>query len=132
MYDLEIIMENRPGQLALMGETLGAAGISVEGGGMFLADGRGVAHFLVKDGPAAQHALENAGMTVASCQEVLVQKLKQDEPGQLGKLCRAMGDAGVNIEVLYSDHGGQLILVVDDVTRGQAVSDAWTRRRATS
>lgn len=38
MYDVEIIMENRPGQLALMGETLGAAGISVEGGGELFAD----------------------------------------------------------------------------------------------
>jgi hypothetical protein len=38
-----------------------------------------------------------------------------------------MAAAGVNIEVLYSDHQHQLILVVDDVTRGREVSAAWTR-----
>jgi hypothetical protein len=40
-----------------------------------------------------------------------------------------MAEAGVNIEVLYSDHDHQLILVVDDFAKGQAVSDQWTRER---
>jgi len=65
---------------------------------------------------------------VEAVREVLVQRLKQDEPGQLGKLTRLMADAGVNIEVLYSDHEHRLILVVDDMAKGRAVSDAWARR----
>lgn len=36
-----------------------------------------------------------------------------------------MADAGVNIEVQYSDHDNQLILVVDDIEKGRAVSEAW-------
>jgi hypothetical protein len=36
-----------------------------------------------------------------------------------------MADAGVNIEVLYSDHANQLILVVDDIEKGRAVAKAW-------
>ena len=126
MYDMEIIMENRPGQLALMGETLGAAGISVDGGGMFLVGSEGIAHFLFDDGPAAQAALEAAGMRVTACREVLAVRLKQDEPGQLGKLTRAMADAAVNIEILYSDHDHQLILVVDDIPAGRQVAEAWS------
>ena len=59
--------------------------------------------------------------------EVLAQRLRQSEPGQLGKIARLMADAGVNIEVMYSDHDGELILVVDDVEKGRAVSQAWTR-----
>jgi hypothetical protein len=38
-----------------------------------------------------------------------------------------MAEAGVNIEVLYSDHNHQLILVVDDLERGRAVSEEWMR-----
>jgi hypothetical protein len=57
------------------------------------------------------------------------QRLKQTEPGQLGKISRKMAEAGVNIEVLYSDHDHQLILVADDMTRGRAVSDASARER---
>jgi hypothetical protein len=127
MRDLEIILENRPGALADMGETLGRAGVSVEGGGAWVVGGKGVAHFLFDDAAAARRALEAAGIQVLEEREVLVQRLKQDVPGQLGLLTRRMAEAGVNIEVLYSDHNHQLILVVDDLARGREVSEAWFR-----
>ncbi|HWP71881.1 MAG TPA: hypothetical protein VNM36_12290, partial [Gemmatimonadaceae bacterium] len=49
-----------------------------------------------------------------SVREVVVLRLRQGVPVQLGLVCRRMADAGVNIEVQYSDHANQLILVVDD------------------
>lgn len=125
MNDLAILLENQPGALAKMGEALGRAGVSIEGGGAWVADGRGVAHFLFADGAAARRALEDAGIHVLEEREVLIQKLRQDVPGQLGLLTRRMAEAGVNIEVLYSDHSHQLILVVDDLVRGREVSEAW-------
>ena len=130
MFDVEIRMQSQPGELATMGETLGEAGISVEGGGMWLVDGVGVAHFLVDDGDGARKALEEAGMTVRECRPVLVQRLNQDEPGQLGKFCRALSDAGVNIEVLYSDHDNQLVVAVDDRDAAAIVSAAWMDSRS--
>jgi hypothetical protein len=81
---------------------------------------------LFADGRAAKEALEAAGIKVLAVNDVLVQRLKQDVPGQLGMLTRRMADAGVNIEVLYSDHNHQMILVVDDIEKGKAVSEAWT------
>ena len=125
MRDLTIRLENRPGALAAMGEALGRAGVSVEGGGAFVTSGEGIAHFLFEDGDAARKALENEGIGVLADREVLIQRLNQDEPGQLGKIARLMQQAGVNIEVIYSDHQNQLILVVDDLEKGRAVSDAW-------
>ena len=95
MKDLTIALEDRPGALAEMGEALGRAGVSVEGGGAFVVNGSGVAHFLFVDGGAAR-----------------------------------MAEAGVNIEVLYGDHSNQLILGVDDLAKGRAVSEAWARERA--
>jgi hypothetical protein len=125
MKDLAIVLEHRPGALADMGAALGRAGVSIEGGGAFAVDGRGVGHFLFRDGPAARRALEDAGIRVLEEREVLVQRLNQAQPGQLGALTQRMADAGVNIEVLYSDHDHQLILVVDDIATGRAVSEAW-------
>lgn len=131
MRDMALKLENRPGALAEMGEALGKAGVSVEGGGAFALDGHtGIAHFLVEDAVAAREALTAAGIEVLADREVLVQRLNQEEPGQLGKITRAMAEAGVNIEVLYSDHENQLILVVDDLERGQRVSAAWMAARA--
>ncbi len=48
MRDLAIRLENRPGALAEMGEALGSAGVSVEGGGAFLFDGRAIARSRTK------------------------------------------------------------------------------------
>ncbi len=129
MKDLTIVLDNRPGALAEMGTALGRAGVSIEGGGSWVVNGQGVAHFLFADGTAARSALETAGIRVVAEREVLVQRLKQAEPGQLGKISRKMAEAGVNIEVLYSDHDHQLILVVDDIARGRAVADAWAREQ---
>lgn len=127
MKDLGIVLEDRPGALAELGEALAQAGVSIEGGGVFVAGGVGHAHFLVEDAAAACAALERAGVRVAEVNEVLVQRLRQSEPGQLGKLSRRMAQAGVNIRVQYSDHAHQLVLVVDDLERGRRVSEAWTR-----
>ncbi|MGH9523490.1 MAG: hypothetical protein ACRD3E_13265 [Terriglobales bacterium] len=129
MKDLAIALGNRPGALAEMGEVLGRAGVSIEGGGVFVVGGEGVAHFLFTDGRAARAALESAGIRVVAENEVVVQRLSQDEPGQLGQICRRMADAGVNIEVMYSDHNHQLILVVDNVAKAQVISDQWNRER---
>jgi hypothetical protein len=127
MRDLAIRLENRPGALAEMGEALGNAGVSVEGGGGFVFEGQGIVHFLFEDAVAARKALEENGISVLADREVLVQRLNQDQPGQLGKISRLMAEAGVNIEVIYSDHQNQLILVADDFEKGQAVSERWKR-----
>jgi len=130
MRDLTIRLQNRPGALAAMGETLGRAGVSVEGGGGWVVEGQAIMHFLFEDGVAARSALEAAGIEVLSDREVLVQKLDQETPGQLGKIGRAMSDRGVNIDTVYSDHANQLVLVVDDVATGREVSEAWNAERA--
>ena len=127
MKDLEIVLEDHPGALAQMGEALAHAGISIEGGGAWVVGKNGVAHFLFEDATAAKKALERCGIKVVGENEILIQKLKQDIPGQLGKITRMMQQAGVNIKVLYSDHSNQLILVVDDIEKGRLVSESWTK-----
>ncbi|MEE8601674.1 amino acid-binding ACT domain-containing protein [Euzebya tangerina] len=129
MDDIEIRLVDEPGALAAMGEALGAAGISVEGGGAWAVAGVGVAHFLVADGMAAAAALRAAGIEVVRVRAVVVQRLVQDAPGQLGAFTAMLRDEGVNIEVLYSDHNNQLVVVADDHDRALAVSRAWTDRR---
>jgi len=129
MKDLTIALENRPGALAEMGEVLGRGGVSIEGGGAWIANGAVVAHFLFTDSEAALDVLETAAIRVLAVRDVVALRLKQDEPGQLGKISRRMADAGINIEVMYSDHSHQLILVVDNYEKGQQVSEEWSRRR---
>ncbi len=102
MKDLAIRLENRPGALAEMGDALGRAGISIEGGGGFVFEGKGIVHFLFEEATRARRALEDAGIEVLEDREVLIQRLNQEQPGQLGKISRLMAEAGVNIEVIYT------------------------------
>lgn len=128
MHDLSIELDHRPGALAEMGEALGGAGVSVEGGGVWLVNGRGVAHFLFRDGHAAASVLTAAGIRVLAVREVVLLRLKQAVPGQLGLIGRRMAEAGVNIEVQYSDHDGQLVLVVADadLLAARGVAQRWS------
>ena len=127
MKDIAIHLQNKPGALAEMGETLGTAGVSLEGGGLFVHNGKGIAHFLVADAEKAKQALEAKGIVTTGIHDVLIQKLKQDMPGQLGKICRLMAKNNINILVQYSDHSNQLILVVDDHEKGKTISDNWAK-----
>lgn len=125
MDDLEIRLSHAPSAVAELGAALGKAGVNIEGGGVFTVNNEKIAHFLFENGAVAQQALEAAGIEVIACRKVLVQKLKQEEPGQLGKFTLTMANAGVNIEVLYSDHHNQLILVVDNYELGARISQQW-------
>lgn len=132
MKDVELRLTNRPGALAQMGRVLGEVGVSVEGGGVFVAGEAGIAHFLIADHDAesATGALVAEGIEVVGVRDVLVLRLRQDVPGQLGAICARMAAAGVNIDTMYSDHDNQLILVVDKPHLGESVRDTWTAQRA--
>lgn len=127
MQDLEIILENKSGQLALMGETLGKNNISLEGGGVFENGTTSIAHFLVDEADKAKVLLEDVGITVTKINNVIIQKLRQDVPGQLGMFCRRMADNNVNILVQYSDHSNQLIVVPDNFEKAKQVSENWMK-----
>ena len=127
MKDLEIILENKVGSLALMGETLGKNKISLEGGGVFQNGEVSIAHFLVEEAERAKEVLAEVGINVLKINDVISQKLRQDVSGQLGMFCRKLADANVNILTQYSDHSNQLIVVVDNYEKGKQVSEEWMK-----
>lgn len=127
MQDIEILLENKPGSLALMGETLGKNKISLEGGGVFQNGEISIAHFLVEEAERAKVVLAEVGINVIKINNVIIQKLRQDVSGQLGMFCRKLANANVNILTQYSDHSNQLIVVVDNYEEGKKVSDEWMK-----
>jgi hypothetical protein len=127
MKDIEILLKNKPGTLALMGETLGKNNISLEGGGVFQNGEIAIAHFLVEEAERAREELAKVQIKVVKINDVLIQKLRQDIPGQLGMFCRRLAEANLNILVQYSDHSNQLIVVVDDYNKGKKISEEWMK-----
>lgn len=128
MKDIEILFKNKLGQLTLMGETLGKNKINLEGGGVFQNGDFSIAHFLVEEADRAKVELEKVGIKVTKINNVIIQKLRQDIPGQLGAFCKELADANVNILTQYSDHSNQLIVVVDNYEKGKQVSEEWMKK----
>ncbi|QBI18298.1 ACT domain-containing protein [Egibacter rhizosphaerae] len=111
--DIVLIPDDRPGMLARLGEAAEQANINIEGVAAFTGEGKGVVHVLVPDAEHALEALRAAGLDVRAARDVLVVDCP-DEPGALGKICRRLADAGVNIQQAYLATQTRLVLAVDD------------------
>ena len=117
-----LVFDDRPGELARLGETAGASGVNIEGLAAFTGDGRGFVHVLVDDvaGPRFRAAIQQAGIGIADEREVLVVDL-EDRPGTLGELTRQLAGANVNVDLAYTTFGGvKLVIATDDLDSARA------------
>jgi hypothetical protein len=121
-HDVTVICDDRPGQLARLGEISGSAGVNLQGLAAFTGDGRGVVHVLVADDEVGRFrkALDEGGVGVADDREVLVVDV-EDRPGTLGELSRQLADANVNVDLAYTTFGGvKLVIATDDLASARA------------
>lgn len=117
--DLTVILEDRPGTLADIGEALGKAGINIDGCCGFPSEGKGVIHILVEDVGAARRELQQAGLEVRGEREVLVLDV-ENRPGVFGEVTRRIARAGVNIDLIYVAANTRLVIGADDLDRARA------------
>ncbi len=118
--DVTVVLEDRPGTLADVGEALGKVGINIDGICGFPSEGKGVLHLLVRDGPAARRALEDAGLEVRGERPVLIVEGK-DRPGEFGSICRRIANAGANVDLVYLAADTRLVIGADDLDKARAV-----------
>jgi hypothetical protein len=132
--DLTVIIEDRPGTLADLGEATGSAGINIDGMCGFPSEGKGVIHILVEDAEATRRALEGAGLEVRDERDVLI--LRQgtdivDRPGQAGELMRRLADEAINVDLMYANWKGDVVLGADDIAKaGETLGVGEAARRA--
>ena len=111
------VNDDRPGILAEIGELLGRAGVNIGTLAAMNIDGKGVVHLVVDDGDDAGEVLVSNGFDVQGSRAVLTATL-EDRPGELGRYCRRLAEAGVAISSAYvAKRGGgesELIIAVDD------------------
>ena len=117
--DLTVILNNVPGTFASLGEALGGAGVNIDGICGFPSGNEGVVHMLVEDTAGAKSAIEGAGHEVRAERDVLVVDV-QDKPGEVGRVCRALAVAEVNLDLIYPTNKGQLVLGADDMDKARA------------
>src|ERR1044071_8911267 len=116
--DLKVILQDRRGELARLGEVAGTAGVNLQGLAAFTGQGRGIVHILVDDDclKAARWALKGARLGIADEREVLVVAVA-DRPGSLGELARTLAEANVNVDLAYTTFGAtvRLVIATDDM-----------------
>ena len=115
--DLTVVLDDRAGQLAHMGEALGDAGVNIEGFTAATDDGVGIVHVLVENAMVAQNALILADIKVEGDADAIVIDLTDEEagkPGTLGKVAGKVATAGINISVAYLATNDRAVLVTSD------------------
>ena len=117
--DLTLILEDRLGELAKVGEALGRAGVNIDGICGMTAEGRGIVHVLVQDAVKARRALEANHIQVSGELEVLVLEV-EDRPSVLGNIARRLANAGVNIQLAYLATSTRLVVGVDDLEKARS------------
>ncbi|ANG94864.1 amino acid-binding protein [Enterobacteriaceae bacterium 155047] len=121
MYDVHVIFDDIPGELARFGQLLGRNGVGLEGGGVFGVE----AHFLVEEGEKARTVLEEAGFNVQSVRPPVIRKLRQARPGELGEIAVALASKGIAVLTQYSDHANRLILLTDNDKLAAEITARW-------
>jgi hypothetical protein len=109
---------SKQGVLADIGELLGRQKVNIETLSASTHNGEGVLHLIVDDGEEAAEVLASNGYQVGAARRVLTVTL-EDRPGELGRYCRRLADAGIGISAAYvarrSAGETELILAVDDI-----------------
>jgi hypothetical protein len=117
LEEIVVEVEDRPGVMAEIGEILGRSGVNIETLCAFAHEGKGIVHLVADDGDEAGEVLASNGFAIHGAHPVLTATL-DDRPGELGRYCRKLADAGISISAVYvarRDHGEtELIFAVDD------------------
>ena len=115
--DLTVVLDDRAGPLAQMGEALGDAGVNIEGFCATTDDGVGIVHVLVENAMVAQNALILADIKIEGEADAVVIDLTDEEagrPGTLGRVAGRVASAGINISAAYLATRDRAVLVTSD------------------
>jgi hypothetical protein len=115
--DLTVVLDDRAGQLAHMGEAIGDAGVTIEGFSATTHNDLGIVHVLVDNAMVAQNALILADIKVEGEADAVVIDLTAEEasrPGALGRIAGKVATSGINISVAYLATRDRAVLVTSD------------------
>ncbi|HEX2194089.1 MAG TPA: ACT domain-containing protein [Candidatus Limnocylindria bacterium] len=111
-----IELENRPGMLAGLAESIAGRGINITAIAGAAARDSGAVAIITNDEAAARSVLDEIGVTYRP--SALVSAGLEDKPGALADAARRLADAGVNVEALIAtgSQGGKITIAfaVDD------------------
>lgn len=112
--DLVIEVDNEPGALAKVARAISDAGVNISAATFVGGGARAELHFLVPHTEPTRRALAKSDVTVSREREVVVIEA-EDRPGELADLARKVGEAGVNIDLLYVATRTRVVFGAEDI-----------------
>jgi hypothetical protein len=120
MMDLVIEVDNEPGALAKVAGAISDAGVNISAatflGGNHVAE----LHVVVPYAEAAKHSLSTAGLAVTREREVAVVDI-DDRPGALADLASKVGNAGIDLDIVFVATNNRIVLGAADMDRLRSV-----------
>jgi hypothetical protein len=116
---LSVFVENKAGRVSEITDQLGSAGVNIRGFSVSDTADYGIVRLIVDDPDKGLEVLHAGGFTVKESDVVCVQL--PDRPGGLAGVLKAVSDAGVNIEYVYSLISTYVVINVADIDRAVAL-----------
>ena len=112
--DLTIDVENTPGALARVATAISDAGVNIAAATFVGPGDRAEIHILVPHAEAAKHALAISHVAVTGERQIVVVDV-EDRPGVLADLTRKVGQAGVNLDLVYVATRNRIVFGAEDL-----------------
>jgi hypothetical protein len=100
MKDCAIELTHRPGDFARVAEALAHRGVNIKALAALSIDGHAIVRILPDDIQGARSAFEAATIRFEEGEVHVV--LLENQPGVLAAVANRLGDAGINLEALYT------------------------------
>jgi len=118
-----IELDNRPGTVAAVTEAIAERGINITGVGGIGIGSRGHLAVTTNDEAAARLVLGGAGYKFHEIEIVLL--TLADVPGALARTCRALADAGIDMEAVFTMAGtaekNTIAFATDDPVKARSI-----------
>lgn len=114
VIQLSVFIENKAGRVTEITDALAKASLNIRGFAISDTEDYGIVRVIVDDPEKGAATLSAAGFTVKET-PVIVINLSEDTPGGLAAVLKAVSEAGVNVEYIYSLISTYLAINVDDI-----------------
>ena len=122
MKEFDVLVEDKPGELAKVCELLGRNGVNIKAIASERSHNEPLIRIVTDDEMTTKSSLTRKGIPF-DAREVLSVRLS-DRPGELGKMARKLARAGVNVDSIFilskEDGFTDMALTVDNMKKAKS------------
>ena len=123
MKEFDVFVENKPGELARVTDTLARSAINIRGLATEKHGGRPMVKIITDDELSTRKSLQRIGLEFQEFDVVMLDL--EDRPGEIDKIAKRAAKAGLNIESMFligkKDSPAALAVMANDAKKAKEV-----------